>query len=368
VTESETVTVTVTESETESESERATVANMNRIIRVAALCAGVGCSSSSPAVCTDAGTIGDSQQTTDVVPSADGGPAVDCSELVVVANGESGPFYLQLDAQYLYWLNLAGTVRRVSLSGGVPETLSTYTGQSFGLAVDSEAVYWSLFAAGAIFKQPLSATGTPTMVTSGLPGPRFMIVQSGVIYVSTSVGIQTVPTSGGTATPLVPLTNMNSEFAIYQDTIYLSNSEYMYTAPITGGAPKQLEANMQYDYPVAAAASADGLFFTANPSVAVGVVRKGAVDGTGLTTIVSATVNPQWVAVDSTSLYWFSGGDTSGMHPSNLYVATLDGSNARQLTRGSGLARSFAMNDTFIYGADPQSGLIYRYCKTGQPE
>jgi hypothetical protein len=109
-------------------------------------------------------------------------------------------------------------------------------------------------------------------------------------------------------------------------------------------------------------ASAAGCFFSAN-TVGVGEIRHTALDGTGLTTIVPNLGSTGWLAVDATNIYWYSGGAAS---PANLFAAALDGSNVQPLTRGTGAAAGFLMNDKLIYGADSPNGYIYSYCKAGQ--
>jgi hypothetical protein len=78
---------------------------------------------------------------------AGGGPAT------VIASGQLAPFGIAVDSQYVYWTNFDGnTVVKSPLAGGTEYVLASSVNVPTAIAVDATNVYWANQGNGTIFK------------------------------------------------------------------------------------------------------------------------------------------------------------------------------------------------------------------------
>ncbi len=73
-------------------------------------------------------------------------------EIVELATGQGGPRYLALYDDYVYYVILSGSIRRVPKAGGASEELYMCSEQAHGIAVDDKAIYWTSWGAGKVYR------------------------------------------------------------------------------------------------------------------------------------------------------------------------------------------------------------------------
>jgi hypothetical protein len=167
------------------------------------------------------------------------------------------PGAIAIDSTSLYWADYcAGLISKIELSGGTPVTLASgQYGQIAGIAVDSTSVYWANASTGTVMKVGVSG-GPASQLASGYVPMSIAVDSTSVFWADDRAGILKVTLSGGTP---VALTS-KSAFGIAVDStrVYLATGKAVMKVALSGGTP-------------------------------------ASVGSAGLT---------QYVAVDSTSVYW----------------------------------------------------------------
>jgi hypothetical protein len=115
-------------------------------------------------------------------------------DVIPLATAQPYPFSLAVDATNLYWSNGrgAGTIVKLPLAGGTPQTLASSTGLAL-IAVDATNVYFtspnpSAPNDGTIVRVPIAGGPTTTLV-DGQSNPEGIAVDAHTVYwVDTSLG------------------------------------------------------------------------------------------------------------------------------------------------------------------------------------
>lgn len=121
------------------------------------------------------------------------------------------PFEISIDPtnNRLYWSGFSqGRISRIDLDGmNASDPLITLpNNQALGTDTDSSFVYWVEFGNGILRRATLSGTGATTISSTGLDGPRTMVVDesNAVIYVANfnTENFCSMPLSGGACTEI----------------------------------------------------------------------------------------------------------------------------------------------------------------------
>lgn len=171
-----------------------------------------------------------------IVSAPQGGGAIS----VVVANAGQA-WSLAVSATTLAWTdNMTGEVRALALgSNGPPIVLGTTQG-AWSIAMDSTRVYWSTLFAGAVFSAPIGG-GAPTALVSEFTAPAELAIVGDRLFFGSvnDAGVHVVPIAGGATTALVA----KGGFGIAADDIHVYFGEYdgrLARVPLGGGAPEVL--------------------------------------------------------------------------------------------------------------------------------
>jgi len=213
---------------------------------------------------------------------------------------------LAVDATHVYWNTVStdGTLMKVPSSGGKPETLIA-TGASGirGIAVDANAVYYTNNTQGTIGRYDLAAN-SPSVLVSGLTGPMMIAVDADHVYWTELQGrVKKVPKAGGSVTQLAE--GAGGAIAVTAVGVFLAAGEAVVKVALEGGPALEL-AKSQRSRGIAA----DEQFVYWTDFLA-GTVNKVSVDGGEVTVLAANQQGPEPIAIDGTSVYWASGGDST---------------------------------------------------------
>ncbi len=255
------------------------------------------------------------------------------------------PWGIALDASFVYWVNVGGTVKKVAKEGGTPIVIASGQVSPTSIAIDANDVYWTNSgtsscssvtgactsnADGTIMSVPL-AGGTPTVVAGGQRTPVSIAVDAvNAYFVDEGTGVYNSPDTDGSVMKV----------------------------PIGGGTPTALATGLSY--PGALAIDATSVYWTVlNPDL-TGTLMKVAIAGGAVTTLATGwwgweiqtgdgTI-PQLIAADGTSVYWVTG-NINGAKAQIMKVAT-SGGPTTSLSSIQSEFTTLALDATHLYWTD----------------
>jgi hypothetical protein len=132
----------------------------------------------------------------------------------------SNCYGLASDSEYVYWSNFAGTapIMKTPIDGG-PSSVLAMGSIVFGVAVDATYVYWADVGSGNVWRVP-KCGGPATTVATGLTSPNQIALDDKNLYVTTGLhepsgGIARVAKDGSAVTYLA--TGLQEPFGIAVD-------------------------------------------------------------------------------------------------------------------------------------------------------
>ncbi len=226
----------------------------------------------------------------------------------VVSTVAKSPYagFLAVDLSNLYWVT-STTVVQAPLDGGTPVTLlATGQSQAYGIAVDSQNVYWTTLGAsgssdGSVMSVPIGG-GTATQDSSP-PSPMSfagIVVNATNVYWGSSTGeIMTAPLDGGAPTTLASGQGPPSAIALDAANLYWNAQNSIVKLSLDGGPPVTLATGTGG---ISIALDSSNVYYpNGNGNALVSV----PIAGGALTTVANDSYGtPLSVVVDANHVYW----------------------------------------------------------------
>jgi len=237
-----------------------------------------------------------------------------------VVSNQDYPWAIAADANNIYWTNYdndgavsggttnAGQVLQAPVGGGTVITLQMGLEDPYGIAIDSQNVYFTTYAGGRVKKVPIGG-GTVVTLAQGLNEPCYIAASGGNVYWSNygDGTVQTISASGtGPGTPTTLATddagdNANG-VAVSGSTVFFAASNSpggVYSVSASGGSSTLLAGKQ--DDPWGLATDGTNVYWTNNdnPGELVSVPIAGGTP----TTLATMLIGPTGVAADGTGVY-----------------------------------------------------------------
>jgi hypothetical protein len=287
------------------------------------------------------------------------------STTVTLASGlSSSPLYVAIDAVNVYWTDSGGNVNELPLAGGATITLASGQRSAGPIAVDSTSVYW--IDATTVSKAPIGG-GSVAVLATGQMGQSLAVDGTDVYFATNgpAIGIAKVPVGGGSVTTLATVANDPTYIAVDATNVYWTTPEVTGTptdccnstgalsmAPVGGGSVTTL-ATLTYTAQYLAVDSTNLYWTVGGPQ---GSVMQMPLAGGAPTTIASGQSYPGLIAVDSSSVYWTLTGGKARM-PASILKAPLGGGAPTTLVSGLTQLFGMAVNASSLVWTDmPASG------------
>jgi len=254
-------------------------------------------------------------------------PGPDAGAGVVVADRQSRPSYIVVDATNIYWTTYdptnpvtGGSVMEVPTAGGAPVALASNFGNPGGLAVDGQSVYWtSNFSgkAGAVMKVPIAGGPVVTLVTEpGSPNLVGPAVDGNTLYWSENItqgAVLQAALDGSHATVFASGQQNPGPLAHDAANLYWATPTSIWTAPLAGG-PARILGNMPGGPGVESSIAVDSMAVYSAPTFPLCVawetpIAAGVPSGPVATPTAGPPCLPlgfvsRGVASDGANVYW----------------------------------------------------------------
>jgi hypothetical protein len=284
---------------------------------------------------------------------------------VTLAISANFPSRITVDSTNAYWMDLAGMIETVGLTGGFPATLVASNAGSY--AIDSTNLYWTDTSAGTVMKVPLSGGASVTLASSALA--REIAVDATSVYWAAAdpnadgFCIFKVGLDGGTPTTLVSgLHDVPQRIRVDSTSVYWAFifSGDMSKVDLNGGTPTTLATGVIV---LDMAIDSTSIYWTDFTGT---VSKLGLSGGSPVALALSQAPPAHGIAVDSTGVYWttqseqvWDGCSTTACQVGLLQKTGLAGGTAATLASGA-QPWSIAVDSTSVYWTDTSAGLVLK--------
>ncbi|MFT3774685.1 MAG: DUF5050 domain-containing protein [Minicystis sp.] len=274
-----------------------------------------------------------------------------CPTCVTVATLPAGskPYGLAVDSNNVYWTNTGtGEVMQAKLDGSSKVTIASGQDTPHALTVHGGFVIWGLYAAiGALRKAPIGG-GTSVDLLPLAPAVLEVVADDNYVWWTREPDdIQRVPFNGlpdGGVEDLLTGNPLANGIAFDGTSIYWANQQdgYVKKCDIDLGNETPLASG---DVPWGVAVDGTNVYWTEQGSAPnVGKIMKASkADGSGTTALAMTQASPQGIAVDATSVYW------ANKEEGTINKVSIAGGSVTVIASGQATPIKIAVDGTHVY-------------------
>lgn len=305
-------------------------------------------------------------------------------QALLLAIDQAMPWGLAVDSQRVYWSNMtSGEILSLPLSGAAsPTKLADKQSDPGDIAIDDSFVYWTNFSAGGAVTRvgKDGAAGGLKQVAAGT-GPWGVTVDDTYVWFTNSDGsIRQVVKSGGSPTSPISVPGSNPKSITSDDTelfwTELDSGKVMKAPKVDPNSNKQ-EMAIDQVKPSSVVVDANFIYWVATGSYAQaqcsaadGKVMKVAKTGGTPITLVSGQACPTDLAVDGEHVYFVNQGTflaQTYQYDGAVMRVPLSGGAAETVMVGQVVPYSIALEDKAVYwtsqGLGVNSGSVAKIVK-----
>lgn len=245
-----------------------------------------------------------------------------------------------------------GVVYKVPLNGGAPTIIQASLDIPHGIASDGNEVYWANNGSGDIWKASANGGGMPGAIVNGQNRPIDLVVSAGALY-WLNAGDGTVMTADKNGANVTKIAGPSGAAASHPGHLRVSATKVYFTDSFSGVVNSAPLVPNSATTVVASASNARFLdidstdIFFVSGGAATSAVNQTPLAGPTVTPVALNQTNTAGVALDGAMFYWANSGIVAASGTINR--AKKDGSGATPLAMGQSYPQCIALDATSIY-------------------
>jgi sugar lactone lactonase YvrE len=287
--------------------------------------------------------------------------------MIVLANGQGNATSTQLDSTSVYWVQEAtGSVMKVPINGGTPQTLAVGGGGVNFITIDSTSVYFANEFNGEVMKAPLDGDGGQTVTLSSVgsgASPAGLAVDAVNLYWTNLNGgtVDAVPLGGGSTTTLAAGLTAPILITLDAQNVYVPCGDgTIHAIPKAGGdggIGNVLVSGQGADGISGIAVDSQHVYWSTN--AVDGGVFMAPLAGGSPTQLVGSQNQAGSIAIDTANVYWVTSLNPGGI----VAMAPLAGGTTVTLATGQTEANGIVVNAADVFWADFAFGKVLQVVK-----